>query len=1064
MVRKRFEDSACARNTSLAAFVLASTLALSAQADDIDVYTAIADKQQKPNILFVLDFSGSMNWDTSGVFRSTGNGPSRISVLKSAMNQILDNNVGKINAGLGPMFGNQSTGISWPISDLAADASDIDSAIPANQYTVSDILKQRIERRDAGGSTSTVDALVEAAQYFRGDLVTHSDTRVGDSNKHQPATWDNTRKRYRGGDDRASLAATYSPSDAWSKNDSDTFYCNDYSDSGGPNFCEQKVSFSCQKFSANDPATPGFELQNNLWGNYKRCEYNRRDTWETPRYNSPIADTCGSQNNAIVLITDGEPTKINKGASLNSLVGSFGACEDLEDTLFAGSEETKDEGNCGIEIIRALATDTVNPYLPDTQVKTYTVGFNINGFGQNYLERLGAAGKGGSFNAETPAELNEALAAIVDDISIGSENFAELSVDVDKASFSHNDRVYYSFFSPSIRRSWKGNLKGYFVDGEGLKDINGNKAINGSQFADKTQSFWSSSPDGNKVDEGGASGKLLDGNRNLYTFLGDQIPVNGIRLSGQAQTRLQASNAEITNAMLGLNNTVTGTNARNASLNWIQSAPMGDPLHTRSVGVNYGDLQVVYVMTNQGLLHAFNATKPIAKDVGDDSGGEELFAFMPKRLLTNLNDSRTNLTTGGHIYGLDGAMTRWHDDTNNNGIVDTGESVMLYFGMRRGGSAYYAMDVSNPKAPTLKWMIDDQTKGFEQLGQSWSKMSVINVSYQGREQRVLAFAGGYDATAQDDVNAPVASKGGAIYMVSEAGELLWSIDGSNDANMQYSIPSDLALIDSDGDLLADRLYVGDLGGQLWRVDFDDIAQPPSITRFANLADQHHQPFFYPPSVALNGTRGSRFLSITVGSGNRTDPLLKDVTNNFYMIRDIDIEKGKPSNSFTMITPSALYDATNNAIQSDDSSDASAARTALDAARGWHIQLPDNEKSLSGVLTYEGKILATTYKPNGEMSDDICGFESTGVLYIVDVNDASVVKKSADSTAQTTTGGSHTNNDQPRYKRTRSLKTQGIPSRPVPLLAKGTGSVQIFVDKESVDEFSRTLSRVYWHAR
>ncbi len=1053
-----------ARNTSLLAAVFVSVIGISAHADDIDVYKASVNKQQKPNILFVLDYSGSMGWDTSGVFRSTGNGPSRISVLKSAMNQILDNNSDKINAGIGSLFDKQATGINWPISDLNADANGIDVDIPAGQFTVKDIIKQRVEERTAGGSTATVDALVEAAQYFRGDPVTHSDSPVNKPNRHRPPTWNINKERYTGGDYRASLAVTYSPSDAWSNNSSRSFYCNDYSGSGGPDFCEQKIVSSCETLTANDPATPGFELTNNLWGNYKRCEYERSETWQTPRFNSPISDSCEAQNNAIVLITDGEPTVINKGASLNSLVGSFDSCENLTNTIFAGSTETADQGNCAIEIVRSLATQVVNPYVPKARVKTYTIGFNINGFGQNYLRRLATEGEGKFFNAEEPEQLNSALAAIVRDISRSNENFSGISVDVDKSSFSHKDRVYYSLFAPSISRAWQGNLKGYFVGANGLEDINGNAAVSGSKFANNAQSFWSAQADGDDMDAGGASAKLLDGSRNLYTYLGDTIQPNGVRLSGQQQdTRLRASNTLITHGMLGLNG--DANNARKASLDWIQNAPMGAPLHTSSVSVDYGTQQVVFIMTNQGLLHAIDASSPTLKGSGDSTGGDELFAFMPKRLLKNLNDLRINQTTGGHIYGLDGAITRWHDDTDNDGIVDSGESVMLYFGMRRGGNAYYAMDVSNPQAPVLKWVIDDQTPGFERLAQSWSRMSLINVLHNGKKRRVLAFAGGFDAGAQDDVNAPVASGGNAIYMVSESGELLWRIDANDNTNMRYSIPSDLTLIDSDGDSLADRLYVGDLGGQLWRVDFDDISQAPAITRLANLADNHHQPFFYPPSVALNGIPGKRFLSVTIGSGNRTDPLLSGVTNNFYMIRDTDINKGRPADNFATVTPNDLFDATDNSIQSGTSRVARSAAKSLEEARGWRIRLSDNEKSLSTVLTYEGKVMATTYKPNTEASDEICNFESTGVFYVMDVIDATVIESDDDIIDSANPAEeSDSSDEQRRLRRASKLNTQGIPGSPVPLLVKGTDSVQIFVDKTAVDEFKRTVSRVYWHAR
>ena len=36
--------------------------------------------------------------------------------------------------------------------------------------------------------------------------------------------------------------------------------------------------------------------------------------------------------------------------------------------------------------------------------------------------------------------------------------------------------------------------------------------------------------------------------------------------------------------------------------------------------------------------------------------------------------------------------------------------------------------------------------------------------------------------------------------------------------MDHSIAADIAVLDSNGDGYADRLYVGDLGGQVWRFD------------------------------------------------------------------------------------------------------------------------------------------------------------------------------------------------------------------------------------------------------
>ncbi len=630
-----------------------------------------------------------------------------------------------------------------------------------------------------------------------------------------------------------------------------------------------------------------------------------------------------------------------------------------------------------------------------------------------------------------------------------------LSIDVDKANFSHDNRAFFSLFTPSTRRAWNGNLKGYFIDSTGLVDINGLPATvvtdNGVQFSDDAHSFWSASNDGNKVTEGGASEKLTSGSRTLLTYTNTSIPAGGVALTRAASHRLRKNNNTISHAMLGLPD---GSGLREASLDWIQSAPMGDPLHSKSVSVNYGVRQVVYIMTNQGLLHAIDATTPTDPTAADNSGGEELFAFMPKRLLKNLPALAVNANTGSHIYGLDGALTRWHTDDNNDGIVNNGESVLLIMGMRRGGNAYFAVDVSVPTAPRLEWVIDDNNPMFPELAQSWSRMSLLTVNDRGAKRRVLAFAAGYDAGIQDAANGPVASRGNAIYMVDKNGTLVWSVDSSDHPSMLYSIASDLTVIDTDADAIADRLYVGDVAGQVWRVDFDDISSSPAVTLFADL-DDGHQPFFYPPSVAMNEDANGDYLSISVGSGNRTNPLLTGSQNYLYMLKDKDVSKGAPARSTTRIDSTDLYEATSNAVGSSDPAIAAVAKKDLEAARGWKIALNPNEKALSTLVTFEGTLMATTFEAKPSADANACGFDTVGRFYQMDIGTAEPVSNAVYSS---------TTSNQTTTSRITTLESSGIPSSPVVIFPKGSGAVQVVVDKESVNLINQPLKRVYWHGK
>lgn len=1052
--------------TCLAASI-ASIVSSTSLADDIDIYTSTITGKPKPNILFVLDYSGSMGWDVNGLDPKKTGKDARIDILKEAMDKVLDDSFDFINAGVGSLYSTSTTGVRWPISELNSDASTIDSDIPAGQFTVKDIINKQIKERDAGGWTATVDALAEASQYFRGEAITHNDLANVNDLVNKPNTWNVAAQRYQGGNAIASIAASYSPSNAYSTDRSQTYYCNDYSSSGGPNYCEDRIVSNCSVKSLSDPRSIGYENHQNLWGDYQRCEYSRTLDWVGARYNSPITQSC--QVNAIVLISDGKPTRINDGDTLKKAAGSsLSGCEDLSKSVFKKKAGEAIEGNCGPEILRALATPGINPLIPQSHVKTYTVGFNVSGSGQDYLRLLADAGQGAYFDANTPEQLSLALTAVIDDTLDGSENFAELTIDVDKGSFSHDNRAFFSLFTPSYNRGWQGNLKGYFVEPRGLVDINGNLAtvppgtidpatgeeIVGSQFAPEAQSFWSATNDGNDVSQGGASEKLLAGARNLYTFTGNVLPSNGAALSANSN-KLRRSNKNITHAMMKL---APGSAQRDSSLDWIQNAPMGDPLHSKSVSVNYGNRQVVYVMTNQGLIHAIDATTPLESN-SDSSGGNEIFAFMPQRLLANLPALESNKLDANHVYGLDGQITRWHTDTNNDGIVNGTESVLLVFGMRRGGKAYYAMDVTNPDSPRLDWMIDDKDPKFPSLAQTWSRMSLIDVNDGGNTRTVLAFAAGYDASIQDNANAPTPSSGNAIYMVDRNGNRVWQATEYNNSAMRYSIASDLTVIDSNGDSRADRLYVGDVGGQIWRVDFEDINNTPDVNVLADLHDGSHQPFFYPPSVAFNRGDQKDYLSISIGSGNRTNPLLKDVSNKLYMIRDTDIAVGPPASA--TVTSADLYDATANLVGSLDDKVAEQAVNDLENARGWYISLEPDEKALSSLVTFEGKVLATTFEPtpdkNTEAEDYQCGIKATGRYYVMSVDNAEPVAELYESNT------SDANDSQVKI-RSRKLDSTGIPSSPVVVFPKGSGVVQVIVDKENVNLIDQKLARVFWHAK
>ncbi|MCK5923245.1 MAG: hypothetical protein KAG66_20065, partial [Methylococcales bacterium] len=217
---------------------------------------------------------------------------------------------------------------------------------------------------------------------------------------------------------------------------------------------------------------------------------------------------------------------------------------------------------------------------------------------------------------------------------------------------------------------------------------------------------------------------------------------------------------------------------------------------------------------------------------------------------------------------------------------------------------------------------------------------------------------------------------------------------------------------------------------------------------------NHQRFFYAPSVALNNSSQGDFLSVSIGSGDRTDPMIKSSDNAFYMMRDVDNARGIPASGFTTITAGNLYDATANDITSTTPTVKQAAKTALNAARGWKVELDTGEKALSRVVTFEGKLLATTFQPDNNGSDP-CKPANYTRFYMMDIASAAPVKYADDGSK---------NDSKNSTVRSRRLNNAGIPSSPVVVFPEGAGSVQVIVDKESVNLIDQQLTRVFWHSK
>lgn len=770
----------------------------------------------------------------------------------------------------------------------------------------------------------------------------------------------------------------------------------------------------------------------------------------TDTYKSPIELQC--QKNFVVFLTDGEPTSDSPNSTRLTSVG-VSSCS----------------GNCLDEVAGALASNDQSDSLAEVQrVSTYTIGFATD---QTLLSATAAASKNGSgagkyYTADDTEELTNAFTNILTDILGVSSTFSSPAVSVNAFNrTSHRSDLYFTLFKPSTGPRWDGNFKRYKLTFESdgspvVKDAEDKLAVSDTTgyFRDDAVSYWTQSadaPDGAAAEVGGMASRLANP-RTVYTYTGADAPDE----TALSAYMLHEDNTTITTAMLGVESEAEPAVYRTKLLKWARGLDvddndgdgdetdarrvMGDPLHGQPALVQYGGSDTdpdltAFVVTNDGYLHAVNTQL---------ASGTEIFSFVPKELLDRLAvfyEDDNNVTKA---YGIDGSVVPWVVDVNENGVIETGgvveagDKVVIFFGMRRGGNNYYAMDVTNRAAPVLKWVIKGGaggTTGFTELAQSWSKPTLRKIRLAGVDKHVLIFGGGYD-TAQDGVSVKTADvTGRAIYIVeADTGTLLWSASKATLTDMDYSIPSDIAAVDTKGDGYVNMLYVGDMGGQIWRFDIPrsetagqtlaDVITGGRIANFStNASAADARRFFYPPDLALlKNNSGASYLALIAVSGNRSNPLNLVVQNRMYMIRPGLSIPG----TYTTLSETDLYDTTLNTIGNFNSTAeaVTTATTALAGKSGWLIKLEaTGEKGLSKPLIFAGNAFVTTYIPTVDDADPntttCMPTEGWGRLYIISMADGTPVFN-----FDTTTVDS--DEEFSKADRIRTLNKAGIPADPI----------------------------------
>ena len=652
---------------------------------------------------------------------------------------------------------------------------------------------------------------------------------------------------------------------------------------------------------------------------------------------------------------------------------------------------------------------------------TYTIGFA--GANSPVLQNTAQKSGGQFYLAEDSDQLKAALLNALVSIRDWNPTVSAPTVPISALSRTQNSTdVYLAFFRPSTTQRWSGTVKKFMlgdplaepgVCGPGITDLcligqtvltsPNNKNIEKTEFDPITNletvvvnpdasSFWGPATlrDAGKPDNGGTGYQLINtagynpSTRRVYTRLSSGTNAD-LTHSSNAVTE---GNAALTKALLG--NAAMSDAQRSTLLNWTRGGNTGDAAcsdasaatvctawrswahgdvqHSRPALMTYNPsttpaTQYLFYASSSGNLHAVDANT-----------GAEKWTFLVEEAFPQLAALMAN-GAGEQIYVADGSPVIQFNDGNQNGIVDGTDTVWLFFGLRRGGRAYYALDITNIDAPRFMWKITptqicsasscSATTAYAELGQSWSMPTIGRV--RAVTDPVLLFGGGYDPNQDNRPVAAADTMGRAVFVTNaRTGALEMAFTAANASvtggSMSFSIPSDLTAIDTDleGNNFIDRIYVGDMGGQVWRFDVghpDKALWKGRLLATLATSSPTDRRIFFPPAAVKQLRRGVRYDAVIVGTGNREDPLKATSSDVIAMIKDPDPGLFATATAVASIAGGNFLDLGSTAP--------GATETALidnATVMGWYRTLDIGEKVINAPTVFFERIRFGSYTP------------------------------------------------------------------------------------------------------
>lgn len=226
---------------------------------------------------------------------------------------------------------------------------------------------------------------------------------------------------------------------------------------------------------------------------------------------------------------------------------------------------------------------------------------------------------------------------------------------------------------------------------------------------------------------------------------------------------------------------------------------------------------IVYVGGNDGMLHAFS-----------QATGAEVFAYVPSSLYSDAaTDGLHYLSDPAYVHqysvDLTASVADIYAKTTPTG--STSWKTILVGGLRAGGRGLFALDVTNPESisesgtsPEDAVMWEFTSTDDPDFGHTFSRPSIVPLQGSSNSIRWAVVTGnGYNDLGSGEAKL-------FVLFIEEGLDGTWSTGDYVEISTGVGTTSDRnglstpAVIDTDGDGLADRAYAGDLKGNMWAFD------------------------------------------------------------------------------------------------------------------------------------------------------------------------------------------------------------------------------------------------------